>query len=200
MPKSEIRELEEQIGELMVKIGKLQKDNKGDEVRNYSFSTLNGESNLLDFFGKNDKLLVIHNMGEGCRHCTLWADGINAFLPHLESALSVILVSKDDIFTQRKFSNDRGWNFRIASHGGGDYISEQTVLKEYDNMPGAVVYEREGAKIFRKNDCVFGPGDIYCSMYSLLGLAGIGEANWTPQYAYWQRPEKLDDGGKNILG
>jgi predicted dithiol-disulfide oxidoreductase (DUF899 family) len=161
---------------------------------------LNGESNLLDFFGKNDKLLVIHNMGEGCRHCTLWADGINAFLPHLESALSVILVSKDDIFTQRKFSNDRGWNFRIASHGGGDYISEQTVLKEYDNMPGAVVYEREGAKIFRKNDCVFGPGDIYCSMYSLLGLAGIGEANWTPQYAYWQRPEKFDDGGKNILG
>jgi predicted dithiol-disulfide oxidoreductase (DUF899 family) len=76
MPKSEIRELEEQIGELMVKIGKLQKDNKGDEVRNYSFSTLNGDSNLMDFFGKNDKLLVIHNMGDACRYCTLWADGI----------------------------------------------------------------------------------------------------------------------------
>jgi hypothetical protein len=30
MPNSEIRELEEQIGELMVKLNQLQKDNKGD--------------------------------------------------------------------------------------------------------------------------------------------------------------------------
>ena len=28
--------------------------------------------------------------------------------------------------------------------------------------------------------------------------AGIGEADWTPQYIYWQRPEKMDDGGANL--
>jgi len=27
-------------------------------------------------------------------------------------------------------------------------------------------------------------------MWGLLGLAGLGEADWTPQYAYWKRPEK----------
>jgi len=65
-------------------------------------------------------------------------------------------------------------------------------------MPGAVVYERDGDKITRKNSCVFGPGDIYCSMWGLLGLAGLGESDWTPQYAYWKRPEKMEDGGENL--
>ena len=66
-------------------------------------------------------------------------------------------------------------------------------------MPGAVVYERDGDKIYRKNAGAFGPGDIFCSMWSLLGLAGRGAADWTPQYSYWRRPDKLDDGGENLL-
>jgi len=138
-------------------------------------------------------------MGQGCRYCTLWVDGFNGLVGHLESAMSVVLVSKDDPETQRRFANSRGWRFRLASHGGGDYIREQTVMEEMDNMPGAVVYERAGDKIIRKNDCIFGPGDLYCAMWSLLGLGGLGDEDWTPQYAYWTRPEKLDDGGANVL-
>lgn len=196
---NEIREIEQQIHQLMEKLAKLQQTNRGDEVKNYSFSTLQGESNLLELFGENDKLLVIHNMGQGCRYCTLWADGFNGFLQHLESTISVVLVSKDKPKIQRKFANSRGWRFRLASHGGGEYIQEQSVMEDSNNMPGAVVYERDGNKIFRKNDCVFGPGDIYCSMWSLLGLAGMDSNTWTPQYSYWQRPKSLDDGGKNIV-
>ena len=113
--------------------------------------------------------------------------------------ISVVLVSRDSPITQRQFANSRGWRFRLASHEGGDYIREQTVLDGSDNMPGAVVYERDGDDIYQKNTCVFGPGDIYCSMWSLLGLAGLGEADWTPQYNYWRRPETLDDGGANLL-
>ena len=68
-----------------------------------------------------------------------------------------------------------------------------------DNMPGAVVYERQGERIFRKNACVFGPGDLYCSIWPLLGMAGISEADWTPQFKYWNRPQKMDDGGINVV-
>jgi len=32
----------------------------------------------------------------------------------------------------------------------------------------------------------------------MLGLAGMGENAWTPQYSYWQRPQKMDDGGQNL--
>ena len=78
------------------------------------FETLDGERSLLDLFAGRDKLLAIHNMGQGCRYCTLWADGINPFLPHLEAAMSVVLLSKDPPETQRRFANSRGWRFRTA--------------------------------------------------------------------------------------
>ena len=198
MPNDEITQLELQIRELMIRLNELRKSNPGSEIPNYTFATLNGETTLLDLFGKKDRLLVIHNMGQGCRYCTLWADGFNGFLPHLEMVMSVVLVSKDSPETQRRFANSRGWRFRLASHLGGDYLREQTVSQDYDNMPGAVVYDRRSDAIFRKNDCVFGPGDVYCSMWSLLALAGLGEDDWTPQYRYWQRPKEMDDGGKDL--
>jgi len=199
MTSSEIADTEKKILELVAKLNELQQANPGNEVGNYEFDTLEGKRTLLEFFGDRSTLLVIHNMGQGCRYCTLWADGFNGFIPHLESAMSVVLVSKDSPLKQRQFANSRDWRFRLASHHGGDYIKEQTVMEGMDNMPGAVVYERKGDKIIRKNSCVFGPGDLYCSMWGLLGLAGLGAESWTPQYNYWQRPDVLDDGGENLI-
>ena len=199
MANDEIAQLEQQIFDLNLQLQALRKANTSQEVANYPFTTTEGETDLRSMFGDKDQLLLIHNMGQGCRYCTLWADGFNGFLPHLESAVSVVLVSKDAPDTQRLFASSRGWRFRLASHGGGDYIREQSAMAGADNVPGAVVYERSGDKISRKNACVFGPYDQYCSMWSLLGLAGLGEAEWTPQFNYWRRPEKLDDGGENVL-
>jgi len=195
----EIAKIEKQLYDLTTKLNELRKTNSGDEVRNYTFATSDGEVTLLDMFGDRDRLLVIHNMGQGCRYCTLWADGFNGFLPHLESAMSVVLVSKDPPEVQRTFANSRNWRFRLASHGGGDYIQEQTVMDGEHNTPGAVVYEREGSRIRRKNAAVFGPGDLYCSIWNLLGMAGLGDGDWTPQYRYWRLPEKMDDGGANLI-
>ncbi len=198
MADTEISKLEQKIFELTTELNELRKSSTSDEVRNYAFATIDGETNLLSMFGDKATLLLIHNMGQACRYCTLWADGFNGFLKHLESVMSVVLVSKDPPELQRQFANSRDWRFRLASHGGGEYIREQTLVEGTENMPGAVVYERDGDKITRKNTCVFGPGDMYCSMWSLLGLAGLGESDWTPQYAYWKRPEKMDDGGENL--
>jgi len=195
----EIADIEKQLFELTMRLNELRKNNSGTEVKNYRFSTLDGDATLLDMFGDKDRLLVIHNMGQGCRYCTLWADGFNGFLPHLESAMSVVLVSKDSPELQRTFANSRNWRFRLASHGGGEYIREQTVMDGQANMPGAVVYERNGDRITRKNAAVFGPGDLYCSIWNLLGMAGLNESNWTPQYRYWSRPQKMDDGGENVV-
>ncbi|MCZ6854161.1 MAG: DUF899 family protein [Gammaproteobacteria bacterium] len=197
---TEIVELEQQIYQLTLKLHDLRKSNSGEVVENYVFDTQAGQTNLLELFGGHDRLLAIHNMGQACRYCTLWADGLNGFLPHLESAMAVVLVSKDSPDIQRTFANSRGWRFRLASHGGGDYASEQTVQEGATNMPGAVVYERNGDDIVRKNAVMFGPGDLYCSMWNLLALAGLSEDSWTPQYNYWLRPEVLEDGGENLLG
>ena len=192
-----IEAIERQIGELTSELAALRKANEAEAIRNYEFETGAGKTTLLDLFADKDRLLVIHNMGQGCRYCTLWADGFNGLLPHLESALSVVLVSKDAPEVQRTFANSRGWRFRLASHGGGDYIREQGVYGEAENYPGAVVYECKNGDILRKNACSFGPGDLYCALWPLLALAGLEE--FTPQFNYWKRPERLEDGGENIL-
>ena len=194
-----VMELETKIGKLTAELAELRRMTAGTPVANYAFTTQSGDATLLDFFGEHETLLAVHNMGQGCRYCTLWADGFNGLLPHLESAMAVVLVSKDAPDVQRRFANARGWRFRLASHGGGDYIREQGVLPGEDNYPGAVVYRRDGDSILRVNACVFGPGDLYCPMWNLLALAGIGVADWTPQFNYWKRPARLDDGGQNLL-
>ena len=199
MSKDRIVELERKIGALTAELTNLRKASPGTPVPDYTFRTQFGEATLRDLFGDRDRLLVIHNMGQGCRYCTLWADGFNGLLPHLESVLAVVLVSKDPPEVQRKFANSRGWRFRLASHGGGDYIREQGVMEGGDNVPGAVLYERNGDAVLRRNACVFGPGDLYCAMWGLLGLTGLDAADWTPQYHYWKRPAQLDDGGKDVL-
>jgi len=199
MGSEQINNIERQIFELTSQLNELRKASTGEVIPNYTFTTPDGKVSLLDMFGDNDKLLVIHNMGQGCRYCTLWADGFNGFVPHLESVMPVVLVSKDSPQLQRQFANSRGWRFRLASHAGGDYIREQSVMEGSDNMPGAVVYTRTGDEIRRKNSGIFGPGDNFCPMWSLLGLAGVSESDWTPQYNYWKRPKILDDGGENLL-
>ena len=199
MAEKEIVALEHQIFELTAKLNELRRNSVPRPVPNYRFATLTGDVTLLDLFAGRDRLLAIHNMGQACRYCTLWADGFNGMLSHLENAMSVALLSGDPPSLQRDFANSRDWRFRLASHGGGDYISEQTVMADVENMPGAVFYVREGEQVLRKNSCVFGPGDLYCSLWSLLGLAGMGEEEWTPQYRYWRQPEKMDDGGANLL-
>ena len=187
---SDINKIEAQIFELTQKLAALRAASTGSEVKNYSFDTLSGGISLLNLFGENKKLLVIHNMGQSCRYCTLWGDGLNGFVPHIESTMGLVLVSLDKPVVQRRFANSRGWRFNLASHGGGEYIQDQTVMAGEDNMPGAVTYERRGDQIFRMNSCVFGPGDLYCSIWPLLGMAGMSEGDWTPQYKYWSQPQQ----------
>lgn len=198
MASPEVTALEMQIYELTLKLNQMRAAEAGHEVKNYRFATLSGETSLLDLFGEQHTLLLIHNMGQGCRYCTLWADGFNGFLPHLESAMAVVMVSRDEPELQRQFANSRGWRFRMASHGGGEYITEQSITEGTGNTPGAVVYTRDGEIIRRKNAVEFGPGDRFCPAWNLLALGGVGEDNWTPQFAYWRRPAQMDDGGANL--
>lgn len=183
---NEIQKLEKDLWDISRKLQTLRQDAPPVPAENLGLKTLSGEVSLLDLFGGKEKLLVIHNMGQGCRYCTLWADGINGFLPHLEDKFSVVLVSKDSPETQRNFANSRGWRFRMASH------------PDMGNEPGIVCYERQGDKIFKKNSSEFGPGDAFCSLWHIISLGGLGEDGWTPQYQYWKAPSQLDDGGKNV--
>jgi len=66
MANTDIADIEQQIHTLTTQLNELRKANKGDAVPNYTFATEYGEISLLDMFGEKDKLLLIHNMGQGC--------------------------------------------------------------------------------------------------------------------------------------
>ena len=199
MPKQGLAELQLEIFNLTAKLNDLLKESEPQEVPDYTFTDSRGEVTLRQLFGDRKQLLAIHNMGQACRYCTLWADGFNGVLPHLEDAMAVVLLSKDSPELQRNFAGSRGWRFRLASHGGGAYIREQTVFEGEDNMPGVVVYERSGDRVLRRNSAPLGPGDPFCSVWHLLALAGRGAGDWTPQYRYWLPPKEMEDGGANLL-
>jgi predicted dithiol-disulfide oxidoreductase (DUF899 family) len=196
---SEADTLEMEIMEKAQKLAALRKAEAPVEIGDYDFATTEGGTTLSALFGDQDRLLVIHNMGQACRYCTLWADGLNGLVPHLEDAMALALVSKDPPETQRRLAQDRGWRFRMASHGGGLYMKEQGAMQGYENCPGAVVYERREGKIFRRARTGFGPGDLYSPIWHLLALAGIGAEEWTPQFHYWRRPGVMEDGGQNLM-
>ena len=196
---SEAEKLEYEIFEKTQQLAELRRKDAPVKVPNYAFETATGTTSLKDLFAGRDRMLVIHNMGQACRYCTLWADGINGALPHLEDAMAVLLVSKDPPDIQQRMAADRRWRFRIASHGGGEYMTEQCAMGEHANMPGATVYELSGDEVHRRARTFFGPGDLYCPVWHFLALAGVAAQDWTPQYHYWQRPQQLEDGGENVL-
>lgn len=201
---TEAQTLEMELMQKAMRLAELRRAETPVEIDDYVFKTLDGEARLSDLFAGRDRLLVIHNMGQACRYCTLWADGINGVLDHLEDAMAVALVSKDPPETQRLMALDRGWRFRMASHGGGPYMAEQCAtiplegMSEARNMPGCAVFERKGGKILRRGATYFGPGDLYSPVWHFLALAGVGADGWTPQFHYWRRPKAMEDGGENL--
>ena len=176
--------VEERINGLIGRLAELRAKAKPEEVKDYKFLTVGGETSLSKMFGDRKKLLVIHNMGSVCNYCTLWADGFNGILPHLNDAMAVVLVSSEAPEKQAAFAKGRNWGFTMASHKGLPYTKEQTSFGEWADNPGAAVYEKVGDKIVLRNKCFFDPGDIYCSMWPLLGLAGIANKDWQPKFNY----------------
>lgn len=195
---SEAEKLEYEIMQKALQLAELRRKDADVEVPDYQFSSKEGAVSLAELFGDKDQLLMIHNMGQACRYCTLWADGINGVVPHLEDAMSVVFISKDDPETQRNMALNRGWRFRMVSHGGGEYMNDQCAFGEMTNFPGAAVFEKKNGKIVRRAKTAFGPGDLYSPVWHFLSLAGKTESDWTPQFQYWQRPKTLEDGGENI--
>ena len=56
MANEQIQKIEQQIFELTQELNTLRKRDRGEEVRNYEFATLDGRVSLLDLFAGKSKL------------------------------------------------------------------------------------------------------------------------------------------------
>ena len=188
MPYREVSEKQaayrREIAALRDKMRALQKDAEPEEVENYRFATADGEVRLSDLFATKEYLFVIHNMGRSCPSCTMWADGFNGVLPHLESRAAFVVTSPDDPETQRAFAAARGWRFRTVSHQGTSFAADMGYRNEQGWLPGVSVFRRINDRICRVSDAPFDQGDDFCAVYHLFDLLPEGAAGWRPQFSY----------------
>ena len=145
---------------------------------------------LSELFGDKPDLMLIFNMGTGCKYCTLWADGFNGMAHHLQDRAAFAVVSGDGPETQAKFKRSRGWTFAMVSSRGTSFAAAEGFqasgeANESGARPGVATYRKSpDGKILRVASAGFGPGDEYCSTWHLFDLLDGGARDWAPKYEY----------------
>jgi predicted dithiol-disulfide oxidoreductase (DUF899 family) len=174
-----------QIAELRTKMRELQASVQPEEVKDYEFAASHGPVRLSELFGDKDTLFVIHNMGQSCPSCTLWADGFNGVYHHLADRAAFVVSSPDAPEVQKEFASGRGWRFPMVSHRGTSFATDMGYGSEDDGwQPGISVFRREDARIVRLSDAGFRPRDDFSTVWHILDLLPEGSAGWAPQFTY----------------
>lgn len=185
LQQSQIELLEEQIQKDQERLAAMKRALPPAPVEDYILQGWDGPVRLSELFGGKRDLVVIHNMGKGCVYCTLWADGWNGVVPHLEDRAGFAVVSPDPPSVQREFALGRGWRFRMASGEGSTFIQDMGFRAEKSWMPGVSTFRRdEGGGIVRVARARFGPGDPFAGIWHLFALLRDGAGDWKPKYRY----------------
>jgi predicted dithiol-disulfide oxidoreductase (DUF899 family) len=176
--------LRREIAALRDKMRAVQQGAEPQEVENYRFTASDGPARLSEMFGDKEYLFVIHNMGATCPNCTMWADGFNGVLAHLEDRAAFVVSSPDDPETQRAFAAARGWRFRMVSHQGTNFAADMGYRSDDGWLPGVSVFRGSAGRIYRVSDTAFDDGDDFCTVWHLFDLLPCGAAGWRAKFSY----------------
>lgn len=142
--------------------------------KKYVFEGPSGKVTLADLFDGKSQLIVYHFMfgpgwGEGCAHCSFWADhfdSVNIHLGQRDTAFAV--VSRAPLKEIKPFKKRMGWRFNWVSSFDTDFnfdfnvsftpdeIKNGTAIYNYDKLD-IPIEEREGVSAFYRDK----NGDIY---------------------------------------
>ena len=184
--KQKLGQLYEQLMAIRQSMLDLQKSIEPQPIQDYELKTLDGTRRVSSFFGDHDTLFLIHNMGSLCAYCTVWADGFNGVIDHLQDRAGFVLTSPESPAKQQEFAASRGWRFPIAS------IQDSTLAKDlgYETedeevYPGVSVLQKQhDGTVAKVADSPFGPGDSYCAVFNLFDLIPGGLGDWAPKVVY----------------
>ncbi len=182
----EIARLEKEVEAAKHRLVEARRKRPLEEVAEYGFTDWEGNQvKLSALFGDKEDLVVIHNMGTGCSHCTMWADGFTGLVPHLSDRCSLVVVSPDPPDVQKRFAGKRNWNFRMLSAKGNSFNLDMGFEKDGDPWPGISTFKRNpDGKIFRVAKAFFDVGDDFCATWPILDLLDQGSKGWQPKYFY----------------
>jgi predicted dithiol-disulfide oxidoreductase (DUF899 family) len=181
-----IDDLERELVEKKRRLADLKLSKTPEEVEDYALRGPGDRTvKLSELFGNHDELIVVHNMGKQCPYCTMWADGFNGVLHHLEDRAGFVVVSPDDPETQREFASSRNWKFKLFSAAGSSFIKDMGFESDKgEYWPGFSTFFKKEGSILRAAKDSFGPRDEYCSVWHLFDLLPRGAGVWQPKFKY----------------
>lgn len=136
--------------------------------KEYVFEGADGQESLSDLFAGKSQLITYHFMfgpdwGEGCAHCSFWADHYDATLVHLAHRdTTLVVVSRAPLAEIEPFQKRMGWRFKWVSSAKSDFnfdyhvsfTPEQIRSRKMFYNYGALdmdIDEREGVSAFYKD-------------------------------------------------
>ncbi len=184
---SEIQALEGKVREAKKQLLEALKQRSGESVEDFKFKRTDGSAvSLSELFGEKSDLIIIHNMGQDCTYCTLWADGFNGHWRHLADRAGFALVSGDDVATLKEFSESRNWGFTCLSGADSNFTKVMGYLDEKGSrLPGVSTFKKEAdGGIIRVAHTWFGPGDDFCATWPIFDMLDNGDCGWSPKLHY----------------
>jgi predicted dithiol-disulfide oxidoreductase (DUF899 family) len=180
----------------------------------YLFDGPNGQETLADLFENRSQLIVYHFMfgptwGEGCPHCSFWADTFNSNIVHLNHRdVTFVAISRAPLAEIEPFKKRMGWSFKWVSSFQTDFNFDYDVSFTPEQMEGGTAFynysktdpgstDREGISVFYKDQsgavfytysCYARGIDMMNGAYQYLDLVPKGrdeEGQENPQY--WVR-------------
>ena len=173
MTNDKIQSVSKQIAEGKKELTELKTALEPKKIDDYKFiNQENNTTNLSEMFGKHKYLVVIHNMGEACSFCTMWANGFEGIYKHFDDKAGFVMVNHDSIEKQNKFAKKQGWTYPIYNASENSFNKDLGFIANNCGL-------WPGVSTFRKNsdnsiDLLaqeeFGPGDEFCSVWHIYDL------------------------------
>ena len=173
---------------------------QGPALPAYTLQDENGPVTLSNLFRSGcTNLAVIHFMYRDedrapCPMCSMWADGYNAVVTHIEQHMPVVLVAKATPAKLQAHADSRGWNgLRLLSSAGTSFNRDFGMeTEDGSQVPGFSVLQRDAGGTVRQfyTGCAMMGGghyrglDMLSPVWNILDLTPEGRGEWFPGLRY----------------
>jgi len=154
---------------------------------------------LSELFTAPDRTLVLMQfmLGEAqtapCPMCSMWADGYNGVVSHLEQRVDFGIVAAADATELRNLAESRGWdNLMLVSSAGTSLKTDLGMQDDQGNQwPGVSVFRLEdGRPVHHYTGGAHLTGDhwrgvdLLSPLWHFLDLTPEGRGDWMPSLSY----------------
>ena len=185
--------------------------------KKYVFDGPEGKESLPEMFDGRSQLIVYHFMfhpdwGEGCPHCSFWADNFNGIITHLNHRdATMLVISRAPLAQLEAFKKRMGWSFTWLSSFDSDFNFDYQVSSKAEGAGQGEIEESGGINVFHKNEggdifhtysCYARGLDMLNGAYHYLDLLpkGRDEAGLTNTQAWVRHHDRYEErpfGGRN---